>query len=135
MKGVGFLTHTLKFVLLSIVLASIPALALAATRTHVHVYDPFNSAGQPRGHVAYRYTGSCSASRVSRRRDTWRCLIDAGFGSFELESLTAVRSRGGSTRAGFTPSASTAPASRPPGSEVARVYEALRRTAAVHSQL
>jgi hypothetical protein len=57
-------------------LAAIPALALAAARTHAHIYRPFSAAGKPVGHVTHMFPGSCiGGSDASRRSDAWRCLI------------------------------------------------------------
>lgn len=58
------------------IVAAIPTLALAATRTQAHIYEPFNSAGQPVGHVTHSYPGSCiGGSDASRRSDAWRCIV------------------------------------------------------------
>jgi hypothetical protein len=68
--------HTTRFALVAIVLAAIPALALAATRTHAHIYKPFNSAGQPVGRVTHTYPGTClGGSDASPRSDAWRCIV------------------------------------------------------------
>lgn len=68
--------HTTKFGLVVVVLAAIPTLAVAATRTHAHIYEPFSSAGKPVGRVTHTYPGSCiGGSDASRRSDAWRCIV------------------------------------------------------------
>jgi hypothetical protein len=65
-----------KIALAAVLLAALPALALATTLTHTHVYKPFNSAGKPVGHVTHTYPGSCiGGSDASRRSDAWRCVV------------------------------------------------------------
>jgi hypothetical protein len=77
------LKHTRRLVLAVALLAAIPALALATARTHVHTYEPFNSAGQPVGHVTHTLHGSCfGGSDASRRSDAWRCQVHDGFEGF-----------------------------------------------------
>lgn len=64
------------FTLAIAVLAGTAGLATAAARTHVHIYRPFNSAGQPVGRVTHTYHGSCgSGSDASGRSDAWRCTV------------------------------------------------------------
>lgn len=68
--------HSRRAVLAAVTLGAVPALALAATSTHVHIYRPFTSAGKPVGHVTHTYSGSCmGGSDASRRSDAWRCII------------------------------------------------------------
>jgi hypothetical protein len=70
------LKHTRKLVLAAALLAAVPPLALAAARTRVHIYRPFNSAGRPVGRVTHTFSGSCiGGSDASRRSDAWRCII------------------------------------------------------------
>lgn len=62
--------------LVIVLFAATTAFALAATKTHVHIYKPFTSAGKPAGHVTHTYGGSCmGGSDASRRSDAWRCII------------------------------------------------------------
>jgi hypothetical protein len=76
----------IRVVLAAVVLTAIPGLALAASRTQVHIYEPFNSAGQRVGHVAQTISGSCLGnSDASRRGDAWRCEAQQGFGVFILD--------------------------------------------------
>jgi hypothetical protein len=63
-------------IVLAITLMALTAgVAWAASSTHAHIYEPFNSAGKPVGHVTHTYTGSCySGSLSSPRKDAWRCI-------------------------------------------------------------
>jgi hypothetical protein len=85
-----------RIALAAILLAAIPTLALAATRTRVHIYRPFTSGGKPRGHVAKGFTAvSCSGSDATRRRDAWRCQIARGFGAFlDDPCFSSMKARG-----------------------------------------
>ena len=68
--------RTGRLALATVLLAAVPALALATVRTHAHIYRPFNSVGKPVGHVTHTYPGSCvGGSDASRRSDAWRCII------------------------------------------------------------